>query len=42
MTITQLRRLLKTVGQVLARAAPIILAIADAISGRPRKRKPPQ
>jgi len=42
MTISQLRKLLKTAADILARAAPIILAIADALSGRSSKRKPPQ
>lgn len=42
MTITQLRRILKMVGDVLAQAGPIILAIADALSRRHTKRKPPQ
>ncbi len=42
MTIRQLRHILKTAGHILARAAPIILAIADALSGRSSKRKPRQ
>ena len=42
MTINQLRKLLKTAADILLRAVPIILAIADALSGRSSKRKPPQ
>ena len=42
MTVTELRRILRWVGHVLAQAGPIILAIADAIARRPTKPKPPQ
>ncbi len=42
MTINQLRKLLKTAADILLRAVPIILAIADALSGRSSKRTPPQ
>jgi hypothetical protein len=42
MTVNQVRTLLKTAADILLQAVPIILAIADAFSGRSSKRKPPQ
>jgi hypothetical protein len=42
MTINQVRKLLKTAADILVQAVPIVLAIADALSGRSSTRKPPQ
>jgi hypothetical protein len=42
MTITHLRKLLKAAADILLQVVPIILAVADALSGRSSKRKPPQ
>ena len=42
MTISQLRKVLKIVGDVLSRAAPLLIAIADALVRRPKKPQPPQ
>ena len=39
---TQLSRLLRATARVLVRAVPIVLAIADALTARPRPPKPPQ
>ncbi len=42
MTVNQVRKLLKTAADILLQAVPIILAIADAFSGRSSTRTPPQ
>jgi hypothetical protein len=39
---TQLGQLLRATARVLVRAIPVILAIADALTTRPPKQKPPQ
>jgi hypothetical protein len=41
MTINQLRKLLKAAADILAQVGPLVLAIADALSRRSSKRKPP-
>ena len=39
---SQLSRFLRALAQVLIRAIPIIMALADALTARPPKQKPPQ
>jgi hypothetical protein len=41
MSLTELRRLLKVMTDVLGRATPVLLALLEALSRR-RTRKPPQ
>jgi hypothetical protein len=39
---SQLSRLLRVIAQVLVRAIPVIMALADALTARPPTHKPPQ
>jgi hypothetical protein len=39
---SQLIRLLRVMARVLVRTIPVIMALADALTARPPKQKPPQ
>jgi hypothetical protein len=41
MTINRLRKRLKAAADLLVQVVPLVLAIADALSGRSSRRKPP-